>query len=270
MTDECRTPSNPSPDRQPLMHELFELVARRRDERLRYDLTDTHVEGFEELFNYLDTAVERFAQHPVLAQVVVLVRRVRADFETGLFAFLSGLDQATFDEMRDVMEIEYLLREFLHEPASINQWLSATDDDRWRIFGPGQLRRRHADRLRVPVADLVDTAEYRAHSGMLHVGPEPSWPIERGVSKSDHPEFGAAFALADLLHHARDSVYLLYILAERAVPPLRLDQDPGTGLPHLQRAFEETMRRYHNASMWIDLASVVAEHRRDAAAEQPT
>ncbi|MBI1902756.1 MAG: hypothetical protein HYS13_16790 [Planctomycetia bacterium] len=261
MSTELPVPASITPHRQPLLHGLLATVAERRKERIRGDLSETHFDGFEELFRFLDAASQRFAQHPLLNKVAALVQRLRADFETGLCAFLSGLDQATFDSMRDVMEIEYLLREFLHEPASVDPWLDATDEDRWRKFGPGQLRRRHAARLGISTDELLDTYEYRAHSATLHVSPHGMFPVERGVSKSPYPQLGAAFALADILHHARDIVFLIYKLAEGSSPSLKLDHDPAT-MPKLQSAFELSMRRYHNAWMLVDIAGAVAEHRR--------
>jgi hypothetical protein len=260
LTDDPKQPHTPSPSRQPKVSELFELSARRRDERLLYDLPETHLDGLEQLLRYLDDVESEFGRHSELMKVVVLVRRLRTDFETGLCEFLSGLDQATFDSMRDVMEIEYLLREFLHEPASIDQWLAAPDEDRWKLFGPGKLRQQHAKRVGVSSKNLLDTYEYRAHSASLHVSPKVNEIVQRGVSKSAHPELGAAFALADLLHHARDILFLLYELAGQATPPLRLQQDPRTDLPELRAAFDITETRFRNAAMLLDVASTIAKH----------
>jgi hypothetical protein len=190
----------------------------------------------------------------------VLVSRLKKDFETALVSFVVGMDQAAFDAMRDAMEAGYLLRDFTLEPARIVEWLSLSDKERWNRFGPNVLRQRFASSQGVAVTDLLDSKEYCAHSSMLHVSPEEDGFVHRGVSRSPHPEFGASFALADILHHARDTVFLLASFVATFSSGQNTD-DPTIFVPHLRVAFEHTMKRYNGALMWIDIGKSVAQYR---------
>jgi hypothetical protein len=189
--------------------EVFSAVETRLQERTKHDLTDAHVRGFDEFFAYLQRAAEQFQSVESIRPLIVLVARLRKDFETALVSFVVGMDQAAFDAMRDAMEIEYLLRDFTLDPGRIAEWLSLNDKERWNRFGPNSLRQRFANHQGIAVTDLLDSKEYCAHSSMLHVSPDEDAFVQRGVARSQHPEIGASFALADILHHARDTVYLL-------------------------------------------------------------
>lgn len=73
--------------------------------------------------------------------------------------------------MRDVMEIEFLLREFYFEPAHIADWLQCSDKERNDRFRPAVLRQRHAARVGKRLQDMGEGADYRGHSMFLHVSP---------------------------------------------------------------------------------------------------
>jgi hypothetical protein len=76
------------------------------------------LKGLEQLYTYLDAAIESYSLIPKLAVLAFLVRRVRADFETALEATLSGYQGVASDAMRDVMEIEGLLLDFAAHPTN--------------------------------------------------------------------------------------------------------------------------------------------------------
>lgn len=249
----------PKPAGLPYFSDVFSTVETRMQERIKHDLTEDHVRGFDEFFAFLQRASGQFEKLELIKPLVVLVGRLRKDFETALVSFVVGMDQAAFDAMRDGMEIGYLLRDFTLDSRRIREWLSLADKERWNRFSPNALRQRFASQQGIAVTDLLDSKEYCAHSSMLHVSPHEDGYLERGVCRSLHPEFGASFALADILHHARDTVYsLTSFLATFSGQP---KSDPTELVPHLRRAFEYTMKRYNNGLMWIDIAKTVAEHR---------
>jgi|GEM_PF-5309180 len=253
----------PKPAGLPHFCEVFSTVETRLRERTKHDLTEDHVRGFDEFFTFLQRASEQFQAVESIRPLTVLVARLRKDFETALISFVVGMDQAAFDAMRDGMEIGYLLRDFTLDAGRILEWLSLADKERWNRFGPNALRQRFATHQGIAVTDLLDSKEYCAHSSMLHVSADEDGLVERGVSRSHNPEFGASFALADILHHARDTVYLLTSFVATFSDGQRKD-DPTEFVPHLRVAFEHTMKRYNNALMWIDMAKAVVEYRAKA------
>lgn len=253
----------PKPAGLPHFCQVFSTVETRLQERIKHDLTEDHVRGFDEFFAFLQKASEQFQVVQSIRPLTVLVARLRKDFETALVSFVVGMDQAAFDAMRDGMEIGYLLRDFTLDAGRIPEWLSLADKERWNRFGPNALRQRFASRQGIAVTDLLDSKEYCAHSSMLHVSPYEDGFVERGVSRSPRPEFGASFALADILHHACDTVFLLTSFVAAFSGGQKKDDTTGF-VPHLRVAFEHTMKRYTNALMWIDMAKAVAEHRAQA------
>lgn len=82
----------------------------RRTQRLASYLGGARLQGLEQHHEYLDAAEKAYSDSPKLVKLAFLVRRVRADYETALEATLSGYQGVAADAMRDVMEIEALLR----------------------------------------------------------------------------------------------------------------------------------------------------------------
>jgi hypothetical protein len=71
--------------------------------------------------------------------------------------------------MRDVMEIELLLREFAADLGRLDAWRSADDRTLRRDFSPDAVRKRLAG----PGLELPDGLEYKHHSEALHPVPNP-------------------------------------------------------------------------------------------------
>jgi hypothetical protein len=69
--------------------------------------------GVNALLLYLDRTVEKYETNEDLSKISFLVRRLVADFETAPEATLSGYLAVATDAMRDVLEIEYLLLDFV-------------------------------------------------------------------------------------------------------------------------------------------------------------
>jgi len=92
---------------------------------LRKHFPGSYFAGLEEVYSVLDAMREAYEQSETLKDIAFLVRRVRADFESAVDAGLAGFNGVVLDTMRDVMEIEYLLRDFLHDKQQIKRWLNA-------------------------------------------------------------------------------------------------------------------------------------------------
>jgi len=76
-----------------------------------------------------------------------------------------------FESMRDVMEIELLIREFQNGPQRIQEWAQSDNATLKKKFAPGVLRQIHANRLGVKPQDLPEHSDYQAHSVGVHVTP---------------------------------------------------------------------------------------------------
>ena len=253
----------PSFENLPEMSALASRFEQRMSERVEHDLTDAHWAGFDELFQYLKSTAETFRDFETVAPIAGVIERLTKDFETALFSFLCGMDQAAFDAMRDAMEVGYLLRDFNLWPDRIAEWLSLTGKERWNKFSPNALRQRFANHTGVNVTDLLDSKEYGTHSAMLHVSPSDDGIVQRGISTSTLPQFGASASLADILHHARDTVFLLH---EMLVTFCDTDEtvDVSTLVPSLPAAYEHTMKSFNSTLMWMDIGRAMAGTRSDA------
>lgn len=105
---------------------------------------------------------------PDLADLALLVSRVRADFETALEATLSGYQGVAAEAMRDVMEIEGLLLDFSTHPGNAEEWLKA--DRRMLIgrYGPAAVRDRLKAADVAPYSnDGFEPVDYQAHSAAI-------------------------------------------------------------------------------------------------------
>ena len=95
-----------------------------------------YLRGYEELIEHLEELEQVFEKSRRLRNISFLIGRARDDFHTSLEAALSGYHSVAGDAMRDVMEIELLLREFYYEPKHIEDWVSFKHKDRMRKFRP--------------------------------------------------------------------------------------------------------------------------------------
>jgi hypothetical protein len=215
---------------------LRRAEATRRD-RLEQYFSGVRLRGIEELLLHLDTVEPLVHGHNDLGRIAFLIRRARADFETAVEAGLTGLHAVAFDAMRDVMEIEFLLRDFLHEPGHIEEWLNADEKARRNRFGPGELRRRHAQRMQVQPQDMVEAKDYRAHSVFLHVNPVRNPLGDKGFS-SDQDAITADTWFQELFEHARRLVIIIHELLVRF--GLAASPDLATTLIEFRQAWERT------------------------------
>jgi hypothetical protein len=103
---------------------------------------DVRLKGANDLLGQLDHIATAFATEPRLRKLTFLIRRAIADFETALEATLSSYTAVAFDAMRDVLEIDYLLRDFAVDQQLIDEWLNADEKTLLNKFSPGSVRKR--------------------------------------------------------------------------------------------------------------------------------
>ncbi|HEY0377577.1 MAG TPA: hypothetical protein VGC87_11695 [Pyrinomonadaceae bacterium] len=104
----------------PLLAASLLKAQKNRIDRLQKYSSGVRLKGLEQLQSHLIIVEQSFQRNRTLKKVAFLIARAKADFETALEAVLSGLHGVVFDAMRDVMEVEFLLRDFLYESSHID------------------------------------------------------------------------------------------------------------------------------------------------------
>jgi hypothetical protein len=137
--------------------------------------------GIEEWLQHLNALRESLERTTTAPKIAFLYERVRSDYVTALEATLSGYPSVTHDAMRDVMEVELLVRDFAADFPRLAQWLGADKRDLQRNFQPVHLRERHARRVGVEARQLPEAADYAGHSGVLHVNPHTPGLFRKGL-----------------------------------------------------------------------------------------
>lgn len=166
--------------------------------------------GLEELLATLDSVAERFEEHAKLSRAAHLVRRATADIETAIEASLSGYMGVVNDAMRDVLEIENLLRDFALDLERLDVWFTADDNTRWKRFRPVVVR----ERLKAAglLGDAHTDLDYAAHSRHVHVTPDAPPIARRGLASSTETLFDVGFF--EVFYHAGRLWSSLLSLAE--------------------------------------------------------
>ncbi len=169
--------------------------------------------GLEQLYTYLDAAIESYSSIPKLADLAFLVRRVRADFETALEATLSGYQGVASDAMRDVMEIEGLLLDFAAHPANAKEWLRADRKMLVGKYGPGAVRDRLKAAGIAPYANEgFEPIDYWGHSQALHVTPHRMGLSERGPEADDMFPLFADLGFIEMFEHGHRILWAIEML----------------------------------------------------------
>jgi hypothetical protein len=204
-------------------------------------ISGPYLMGLEELFKYLDIVYSAFESEATLNRIAFLVKRARADFEIAFDALLAGINSVVLDNMRDVMEIEYLLYDFTNNSNQIHLWINCSLKERKKNFRPSRVRERHAKRLGIKVDDMSDNANYELHSGMLHVNPSNIIDdfAPKGFTQVPHLE-GAEFCFWEIFEHAKRLVFALHELGAVIVGSSWTVLDPKTDLPNLRNAHART------------------------------
>lgn len=155
-----------------------------RSLRLRRYLNSPLMPGLNRLLERLDLAAEAHDKEPRLKPAADLLRRARSDFEAAIVCSFSGLSFLCRDQMRDVMEIEYLLRDFRYDLARLDEWANALPSQEAKRFSARVLREREAKRRGVKPEELIDSRDYALHSKALHVTKAHFRSVPRGVESA--------------------------------------------------------------------------------------
>lgn len=221
-----------------------------RERHLSQYLHGARLRGHEELIGHLEELQTVFQRSRRLRGISPLIGRVAVDFQVALEATLSGFNFVAHDAMRDVMEVEFLLREFYYTPASIEGWLRATQKELNDKFRPAVLRQRHAARLGVEPQDLPEASDYRGHSALLHVIPHPLPLVGRdGVGQSEGP-FDTEICFWEMFEHALRLLVVAHHLRRRIARHLKSPWGPWRGLKRFRDGWDSTQEM---KEIWMHL-----------------
>jgi hypothetical protein len=156
----------------PRLTELLSRAETNRAVRLRALSTTTkQLRALEEILTYTRELESYCGSEEHVSRLAFLLRRAHGDFATAIDALLSGFHKTVLDSMRDVMEIEFLLRDFALNHSHIAEWLTASEKVRRAKFQAGSLRQRYATSRGQAPPDMPEATDYRGHSMLVHVLP---------------------------------------------------------------------------------------------------
>ena len=231
-----------------------------RQKNLSQYLGGARLRGYEELINHLEQLEYVFQRSRRLQGISLLIRRVRGDFQLGLETTLSGFHSAAHDAMRDVMEVQFLLREFYYEPSRIEQWLQATPKELNNKFRPTILRQPHAKRLGSRPEDVAEASDYRGHSMWLHVSPYPHPFGGTGFSGPEGP-FDTDLCFWEMFEHGRRVLFEAHRLRRKAAPHIKSPWGPWRGLKEFRDAWQRTQEMQ---AIWMALVAPARRNGDDA------
>jgi hypothetical protein len=227
----------------PLVSAIIKRAHKNREERFMHYYGGATLKGFDELLNYLTSVELMFRANTRLKDIAFLIVRAQGDFETALETTLSGLHAVVFDSMRDIMEIEFLLRDFVDDASHINEWLTLSDRKRREKFDPAVLRKRFAERQGSRPEDMIEAQDYKAHSRYLHVTPYTNPFGSPGFVDDSHPGMlGACFW--EILEHGQRLIFVIYRLLNNVETSEALSEENGPNLPLFHDAWERSKIRH--------------------------
>jgi hypothetical protein len=244
----------------PQLVQVLSGAHRNRALRLSAYARGARLAGAEELLQHLDAVESTFLGTEKLARVAFLIGRARDEFAISIDAALSGMHRVAHDAMRGVMEIEFLLRDFAAEPTHVDDWLACTPKRRYDQFRPAVLRQRHANRLGIPVADVAEAVDYKAHSETLHVSPVPHPFAPSGIDSSSPSAGDACFW--DMFEHARRLLIAIHNMALNVGPEIAKKLSPEQ-LTKVGKAWERTqeMQQIYLAALIQATPNAATEER---------
>lgn len=158
--------------------------------------------ALDEILAYTGELERYFTEAPKVSRIAFLLHRVHGDLATAVESFLSGFHKTVLDAMRDVMEIEFLMRDFAITPWHIEEWLTASPKIRHNKFRPAVLRQRYAASKERTASDMPEADDYRGHSGLIHVLPYENFIV--GATPGEAADaLGSIVCLYDIFEHAR-------------------------------------------------------------------
>jgi hypothetical protein len=155
---------------------------------------------------------------------------------------MSGYVAVAFDAMRDVLEIENLLRDFANQPANVDAWLTADEKTLLKKFSPVKVRERlHAGQDR-NLAQAPESVDYRGHSMALHVGPHRTLIPDKGLG----PEKGwdSDIGFWEMFEHARRLLLAIETLTGALAPNSDADKLAREEPAAVQEGWRQTLRLF--------------------------
>jgi hypothetical protein len=173
-----------------------------QDERLSFFLQETgRLQGLDCFSAFLQAVIAWSHRFEDLRAFTFLLQRAGADFVTAIHAVTTGFHAIAWESMRDVMEVELLIEEFLDSQSQLKVWAEADQSMRRTQFSHGALRKRKAARLGVKPSELPDAVDFAGHSMVLHVNPIANPFGGRGVAK-EAVDVGADACFWDIYQHS--------------------------------------------------------------------
>lgn len=163
--------------------------------------TGRQLRSLDEILTYTAELERWFLSEPKVSRIAFLLHRAHGDFATAIESFLSGFHKTVLDSMRDVMEIEFLFRDFAIDSCHIGEWLTASEKTRNDKFRPAVLRQRHAASKGQTAPNMPEAADYKGHSGLVHVVPYEN-PIVWATPGEALDALGSLVCLYDIFEHA--------------------------------------------------------------------
>ena len=241
------------------------LAQSNREQRLSNLLGGVRLKGYEELIGHLEDLERVFEKSRRLRSISFLVGRARGDFHTALEAALSGFHAVAFDAMRDVMEIEFLFREFYYEPNHIEEWVSCSGKERHDKFQPALPRQRHARRVGKQPQDLAEASDYRGHSMFLHVSPDLNPFGGPGLGDQTEP-FADDSCFWEIFEHGRRVLIAAHRLRRKVARHIKSPWGPERGLRRVRDACQATQQMQ---TVWMALLKVMSESHGENTSPQP-
>ncbi|MEU8196311.1 hypothetical protein AB0C10_21245 [Microbispora amethystogenes] len=224
--------------KHPRLGAVLTEAHRRRAEMSATLLEDVRLKGANELLIRLDQIAQAFHAQPPLNRVAFLIERSTSDFETALEAALAGYGAVTFDAMRDVMEIQFLLMDFSLTPSNMEEWLSADDKTLRGKFAPVAVRQRLKAAGVGNLGENGASSDYKGHSMAIHVRPHPTALPDKGLS-SLHPSH-RDMGFWEIFEHTRALWGAIGMLIQVLAPGSEADQLAEDDPLHVVAAWKET------------------------------
>jgi hypothetical protein len=172
---------------------------RHRPRRLEQFVDAIDLKAIDSLLGFLSGASVLLAGRKA-SDLAFLPTRIADDVGMALEGLLSGYLQIVSDSMRDVVETEFLIRDFALDTERIDRWRHADDKVLREEFQPRHMRARLADALGLPKGsrEVPGAKDYAEHSRLLHVG-EPL--LFARSPESGHEAIRVLEGLADIVVH---------------------------------------------------------------------
>ncbi|MEV5753742.1 hypothetical protein AB0L00_38480 [Actinoallomurus sp. NPDC052308] len=250
-------------DERPRLAAILQTAENRRARQAAALRRGKRLHGVDELLTRLDGLAETFRSDPNLAKLTFLIRRCIADFESAAETTLSGYIALAHDAMRDVMEIEYLIRDFVHHPDNIDAWLTADDRTLRREFSAVRVRERLHAAQDPSFKTSAESMDYRGHSQSLHVRPRSIFLPQNGYldPKHDPGGFGSDSGYWEIFEHARRLLDALCSLTGKLAPGSAADRLANEGTPAVKEAWQRTQQ---TQTVFMALIEAASETQRNS------